>query len=329
MSQKDLNPCNEPAPQEDINIDPPMPYCGDDGTPSQKRVPTSTDLSWLKENSLRETGFGQSGLCDPMQTGHIINDQGLEHVNPHTIYRYSKGIRGCDEGVMDLFRDIVVIDDQQKAHAVPIVWGSQEKAVTMMLQENVRKDNSLVVDRIKLPILGIYSDSFSPNQKRYFYHKAINYLRDNSQRPGWAIREKPESLFVDTIFGVAAGIPLDIGYTLYAWTLYETDIKQILQQVLLKFSPVAYIRISGVPWETIVKLDSIGNNVNIEPGDNTLRVIKFEFKLTVETYVPQPIVRRKNVLKTKTTMVDALEEENIIQVISRLEEAVKELDDRN
>ena len=48
---------------------------------------------------------------------------------------------------------------------------------------------------------------------------------------------------------------------------------QILEQILLKFSPIAYIRVRGVPWETGVKLDSIANNLDVEPGDQNIRVV--------------------------------------------------------
>lgn len=328
MSQQDLVPCNEPGPLDKLNKQKPIPYCPDDDSCS-KGVTTSSDLSWVEKFTFKDTGLGQSNLCDPMQTGQIINDQGLDQPNRTTIYRYSKAIRGCDEAMRNMFEDLVVIDKQMKAHAIPIIWATQEKAVTMLLQENVRKDNSLVVDRIKLPILAIYSSDFQYNQNRYVYHKALNYLRGLTPdgRPGHTIKENPQSPTVDTVFGHARGIPLDIGYTLYAWTLFEEDMNQILEQVVLKFSPIAYIKVRGVPWETIVKLDSIANNVDIEPGDNAQRVFKYEFKFTVETYIPQPLTRKRNVLKTKTTLVDALEEQDITQVLGRLEEIVKELEE--
>jgi len=77
------------------------------------------------------------------------------------IYRYSKGIRGADEAVKNLFEDVVVIDDNGKAHKVPIVWGPPEKAVAVVIQENVRKDNSLVVDALRIPIMSIYHSDYT------------------------------------------------------------------------------------------------------------------------------------------------------------------------
>ena len=275
---------------------------------------------WLQDVSNKKLGFGENQLCDPMQSGKLENDPDERRV----VNRYSRAIRACDEAMQDLFKGMIVIDEDGKSHPIPIIWASQEKAVAAIIQDNVRKDESLVVDRIKLPMLAIYSNSFQTNMKRYIYHKAINYMNELKlgNKPGFTIKETYER---DTIFGVAAGIPVDIGYTLYAWTLYNEDMMQILEQCLLKFSPCAYIRVRGVPWEVAVKLNSMSNNLNIEPGDQDIRVVKFEFNMTAETYIPQPIVREKAVLKTNVNLFNTVENPDITEVYSRLEEAVEEL----
>jgi len=318
QNQKSLNePCNDKGLPGNLRDDPPTVFCPDNGT---------RDDGWLENVSNKKVGIGEGRLCDPMQTGQIVND--VARPNPNVIYRYSKGIRGCDEAVMDLFRNIVVIDEDGKAHPVPIIWASQEKAVAAILQDNVRKDNSLVVERIKLPMLAIYSNSFSFNQDRYIYHKALDYMRylRPDGKPGFTISEKYER---DTVFGVARGIPIDIGYTLYAWTLYIEDMNQLLEQIFTKFSPIAYIRVRGVPWETAVKLDSIANNLDVEPGDQNIRVVKFEFNLTAETLIPQPITRNKAVLKTKIDIFEGTELEDETGVIDRLEVKLRDLNDTN
>lgn len=329
MTQPDLNPCNVPGFIKDLNIDMPPGYCRDEPgeclTGSQKDV-ASRDLSWMEEVSQRKSGVGQSALCDPAQTGHIINEQGMSAPNRNTIYRYSKSLRGTDEAVMDMFRDLVVIDEDGKAHNVPILWATQERAVAYVLQDNIRDDESLVVDRIRLPILAIHSSDYQYNLDRYTYHKAVDYLRTlkNGWRPGFT---KQEFVPKDTVFGVTAGVPIDIGYTLYAWTRYQEDMNQIAEQIITKFSPLAYIRVRGIAWEIGVKLDSIANNVDTEPGDQANRVFKFEFGLTAESYVSQPLRRERSVLKTSVEITDKLNDEDITEVIARLEEAVKELEE--
>lgn len=320
-----LNPCNDISPQaESVNQDGPEPYCPDPDAvePNQKHIDGVTE-SWLRDASMKKTGFGAGNNCDPMMTGQIVNDLGKP--NRNTIYRYSKALRGCDEAILDLFSDLVVIDEMGKAHPVPIVWATQERAVAHILGDNVRKDNSGVVDRIRLPIMAVHNNAITFAQDRYIYHQATDYLRRyrEDRKPGFTIKENLHDR--DTIFGVARGIPIDVGYTIYAWTFYLEDMNQIIEQMLLKFSPIAYIRVRGVSWETIVKMDSISNNLNVEPGDQDIRVIKFEFNLTAQTYIPQPVVRKKAVLKIDVDIQNSTRPENITDTLARLEEAVEEL----
>jgi len=338
MAEPDLNPCNQPGYVQDLNIDTPPPFCREglaeksSGTIGKEPYLTSQadvesrDMAWLEEATQNKSGHGDSALCDPQQTGHIINEQGLSPPNRNTVYRYAKSLRGADEAMKKMFSDIIVEDEAGKAHNVPIIWATQEKAVAYILQENVRQDDSLVVDRIRLPMLAIHASSYNFNQDRYTYHKAIDYLRNSRTgwRPGFTVSERYQN---DTVFGVSRGIPLDIGYTLVAWTLYEEDMNQILTQIVTKFSPMAYIRVRGISWEIGVKLDSIANNVDMEPGDKAVRVFKYQFGFTAESFVAQPIVRKKAVLKTKVEVTDSPNDEDITEVLARLEQAVKELEE--
>ena len=315
---KGLNQCADLSPQErSENIDPLNRFCEKDPD-NQNNINSPAD--WFDDFLVKNTQNGIENNADPMQTGQIIND--LETPNRHTVYRYSKSIRGTDEAIMDLFRNIVVIDEDGKAHPVPIIWATQERAVAAVVQQNVRKDETLVVDRIKLPMLAISSTGFTFNQERYTYHQALNWLRDKEGKPQFTVNEKYNR---DTVFGVARGIPIDVEYTLYAWTMQLEDMNQILEQIVTKFSPIAYIKVRGVTWEVGVKLSSIANNLETEPGDQALRVIKFQFGLTAETYVGQPIRREKAVLSTRIEIADGAKEEEVTSIIARIEAAVKEI----
>ena len=317
---KSLNDIKEKSFQwRSENIDP-APGFTKQPPDNQNNIGLNVPDDWHTDIFTQKIGLGSANNCDPMQTGAIVND--LQTPNRNTIYRYAKSVRACDEAVMDLFRNLVIIDEDGKAHPVPIIWATQERAVAAVVQENVRKDETLVVDRIKLPMLAISSTNFTVDLARYTYHQALNYLNDVNGKPTFTASEKYER---DTVFGVARGIPLNIEYTLYAWTMQLEDMNQILEQIVTKFSPVAYIKVRGVLWEVAVKLSSIGNNLQTEPGDAALRVIKFQFGLTAETYVAQPIKREKAVLKTRIDIVNSLDEQQISEVLHRLEEAVEEL----
>lgn len=335
---KSLNECKEFSPVETpLNEDVTPDMCGDDGDGSLNSVSGLMDEGWLDENcEYLEEQEGKHALCDPLQTGSILND--LRNPDRNTVYRYAKGLRGCDRAIKDMFSNIVVLDADGKPYPVPIIWGSQERAVAAIMFDNVRKDNSLVVDRIRLPMLSVHQSDLQFNNERFTYHQATNWMRDprltlatrdrlgqtiETAKPGFTTQEfKPR----DTVFGMARGVPIDLGYTLMAWTLYLEDMNQIVEQIIPKFSPVAYIRVRGVQWETVVKLESTANNLETEPGDQSLRVIKYQFNLKAETYIPQPIKRRKAVLDMRTNFFNTIDEEEITEVMDRLQDTVEELE---
>ena len=314
-----LNPCPDLGPEAPFNFDDPPPFCRDT-CPPEKASYKDVNEKFFDDIIHTKKGIGAEANCDPMMTGQIVNDLAKDPKR-NTIYRYSKALRGCDEALMDMFRNVVVIDDQAVAHPVPIIWATQERAVAAVVQENVRKDPSLVVDRVPLPMMSIYSSSLAYAINRYTYHNALNYFRDKTGKPGMLFREQRE---YDTVFGLARGIPIDVSYTLTLWTYFVEDMNQIMEQILLKFSPIAYIRIQGVQWESIVKLDSIANNIDMEPGNTTNRVVKFQINMTAETYVPQPIDREHTLLRARVNFTNGLTEDQITEILGRLEVAVDE-----
>jgi hypothetical protein len=317
--QNNYDVCNPKGPPIDVNLDPSPPYCGPQD-PSNLRTINDDSLNWLKDETMKKTGFGARVDCDPVQRGFIVNDP--EFPDRSTLYRYSKSIRGTDEALLDMFKNVVVIDEDGKAWPIPAMLGPPEKAVAAIVQDNVRKDETLVVERLKLPLIALSQTSIDYDLNRYTYHKALNFFPRTDGKPGATINEKYDR---DTILGFSRGIPINIGYTVTAWTMYKEDMNQILEQILSKFSQAAYIRVTGVPWEVLVILNSIANNQDQETSGSTLRVIKYEFSITAQTYIPQPISRKKAVLKTKVDFVDGLTEADITEVMARIEESVKEL----
>jgi hypothetical protein len=321
-----LSDCQAPELTNSVNIDPVPKECKDDNWPSQKRVGTTKydgrnpPVDWRIRPTRNKWGIGHHGNCDPLMTGQMFND--LDSPNRDVIYRNSRALRGANEAMVDLFTNMHVADEDGKYHIVPIIWASQEKAVAALLQDNVRKDESLVVDRIRLPMMAIWANNYAMDRERFTYQKAMSFLSwldPTSEGYGFTQREKFER---DTVFGVTRGIPVDISYTLYIWTMYQTDMDQILEAVHLKFSPVAYIRVRGVYWEIIVTLDGESNNLDIEPGDNKLRVIKYQFNMTAKSYIPQPITRFKGPVTTPLAM--GLSEEEMKKAIDELKSVTGE-----
>jgi hypothetical protein len=279
-----LTNCDPRPPlQQSQNIDPPP---GDCPVPDNQNNIPGTFQSWESIRSADQNiGLGVQNNCDPIMTGAIVND--LRPPTDNTIYRYSKTIRATDEAVKDLFTKLVVMDEDGQAHPVPIIWGTQDRAVTFLLQQNTKNGDTLVVDRLRLPLMAISQTGIEQNREKYIYHKNVEWQRPTNGN---------QNLTSETIFGSTWGIPLMLTYNLLVWTLHLEDMNQINEQIVLKFSPVAYIKSRGVNWEQIVTLESIANNLDFEPGDAKLRIIKYQYTLKATTWLQQPLAKRRTVL---------------------------------
>jgi hypothetical protein len=305
-----LNNCQPRAPlPQSQNIDPP-PSCPVDPN-NQNNVPDTFE-SWESiKTADQNIGLGTDRNCDPIQTGAIVND--LRPPTDNTIYRYSKTIRATDEACMDLFRKLVVIDEDGVAHQVPIIWGTQDRAVAFVAQQNTKTGDTLVVNRLRLPLLAISQTGIEYAKDKYIYHGNVD----------WRFRKGGKNIVQDTIFGTTWGIPLNVTYNLLAWTLHLEDMNQITEQVITKFSPVAYIKVRGVNWEPIVTLESITNNLDFEPGDAKLRVIKFQYTIKALTWLQQPLLKRKTVLNIPIEFTNSGLSETSTEIIGRQDVGVK------
>lgn len=296
-----LNPCDIPEQQQVPNLDPKLKNC----PPLDK--PSLNDIPFLDTNETIQTGkIGASGACSPMQSGKIISDP--DNVDRGIINRYSQTIKGCDMAVRDLFSDVYLIDVNGQAVKVPILLAPGEKAVIAALNlpgSGMRHDNSLVTDRITLPIMSIYSSGMSLNDSRYTYemiNRPMNYASEKYTN--------------DTIYSTNRGVPVDREYTLTAWTFYMEDMSQLLEVIMNKLNRMTYVHIQGVNWEVPVRLTGIQNNVtNDDIGDDKVRIIKYQFNMVAETYIAQPILRGKSILKVITDYVSGTPE-NIQEIVN-------------
>jgi hypothetical protein len=251
--------------------------------------------------------FGKNQTCDPYLTGQIVEDMAADPKR-NIIYRYPQALRGINEGMKNLFSNVVVLDEAGSQHQVPIFWASRERAVEFLVQENIR-EKSTVTDHVTLPLMSIMATGFSMNMDRYTYHWNQNFIRSKTGMLNYGQEERP----YDTVYGVPRGIPVDINYQLNVWTYFLEDMYQILEQVILRFSPIAYISTQGNRWTTIVKLDSMDNNVDTEPGTQP-RIVRMQFGFTAEHYIPQPIGRYKTVLQERIDYVNSTNPLNVTEV---------------
>jgi hypothetical protein len=87
------------------------------------------------------------------------------------LYKYSKFIHRGDEATMDEFRDISVIDEEGLAHHVPLIWADDKKAVEVTTNEYcLQKDDNIIVDRIRLPLLNVSNRTITFDGKNIHSH---------------------------------------------------------------------------------------------------------------------------------------------------------------
>lgn len=251
---------------------------------------------------------------------------GMPPMSRTAIAAYSRTLRGCDQAVLDEFKNLYVWrPDQTNAGHVPIVWGPQEKAVAIALNPAVDKE-TIRIDRIKVPILGLAGGDIEFDPARFTYHKAFRWFHKGMDGASPYVYGN-EKRFGDTVFGKSRGLPVNKRYTLYAWTRYTEDMNQVLEQIMLKFAPILTLEVPDVHWEVVLKLDSVSNGISQEIGDAAIRILKYQFGLTAETYISRGYIRGKTLFDMKTEI--GLCEGDDFQVTDRLEDSVTdgELDD--
>jgi hypothetical protein len=87
------------------------------------------------------------------------------------LYKYSKFIHRGDEATMDEFRNIFIIDEKGLNHHVPLIWADDKKAVEVTTNEYcLQKDDNIIVDRIRLPLLNLNSFHTSFDGKNIHSH---------------------------------------------------------------------------------------------------------------------------------------------------------------
>ncbi len=233
--------------------------------------------------------------------------QPTSDVGRRYIFSYARGIRNTDRAVTDLFSDVAILNDKDgKIYPTPIIWGTAEKAALYVFGEqfvnNERRKEQGLVDRIILPIISLHGTGMEFDNTRYVYHEALrNPTNEIEGMPAYRQEKKP----YDTKMRMSKGIPINRSYALNIWTKYNEELSQILEQIYLKFSPIAYISVEGVPWETPVKIEGSANNISEDVADQQVRIFKYSFNLIAETHIAQPIRRDKTVLNITQKFVVA------------------------
>jgi len=95
-------------------------------------------------------------------------------------------------------------------------------------------------------------------------------------------------------------IPYNLSFEVIIWTKYETDMQQILENILPWFAPEDHLSIKernfGIERKSKVTLDNVSINNQYELGEQDRRVLQTSLSFTMETVVYKPLEIKPEIL---------------------------------
>lgn len=192
-------------------------------------------------------------------------------------YYYYQAFRKTTVQVLDLFNDIQINRYDQggnwlKRVEVPLKYSPKEKIWFWLNERN--DDEQLPI--MSLALTGIdYSLERAGNK-----HKKL--VECSSSTPSAA-----------TIASYLNPIPYDLNFTLSVWSLYMSDVDQILEQILPYFQPYVFVRVYSPDLDTTFEVKVIFQSATpeheFEYTDDTFRILKYSLEFVAQTYMFRPI----------------------------------------
>jgi hypothetical protein len=158
------------------------------------------------------------------------------------------------------------VDDQSDYKEVKLHHGRQERIIAKKFQEN----------NLILPYSTIYQSSISEDEKKRRSWSVLSFSTkwdDETQRAQRVVS------YTD--------IPVKMEYTLSIWSKYISHIDQLSAQLRLQFNPHKNLNI----FETNLLKSFLTNEEDIsktDVGDKEERLVRKNFIITVEGYIPSP-----------------------------------------
>ena len=169
--------------------------------------------------------------------------------------------------VVNLFSDVVCIDDENKIQKVKCIYANPERAIAKLKQ-----DNSVI-----LPLISIsQTKSALDNNRSRYKTLLINQVSYD--------RVKNKAVRILSI----APVPVQITYGINIWCKYKSDLDQITEQVRLKFNPDADLVIPGHNTIKAFLGDEGSEEGTFEAADKDDRELKSSLSITVSTYLSNP-----------------------------------------
>jgi hypothetical protein len=196
-------------------------------------------------------------------------------------YYYYQALRKTITQFLDVFNDIKIKRYDESGNfiryiTVPIKFAPKERAYYYIFENH--QDEMLPMISVTMNSIEFASDRMGSN-----YHVLTK-----------SMQECQVSQFLNPV-------PYNLGFTVYLWTKYMSDIDQILEQSLAYFAPHIFIRITipEVDFSFDVKVVFTGASPDMQTdmSEEERRVIRYTMDFSVHTYLFRP-VEDSGVIKT-------------------------------
>ena len=190
-------------------------------------------------------------------------------------YYYYQALRKTIVQFLDVFNDIKIKRYDENGTFlryinVPIKFAPKERAYYYIFEKHQDE---------MLPMMSVTMNSVTFAQERMGnrYHSIT----------------KATSADAGTVSRFLNPVPYNLGFTVYAWTKYMTDIDQILEQILPYFAPHIFVRVH-IPelnfyFDTKVVFNGANPDIQTDMSEEERRVIRYSMDFTVQAYLFSPL----------------------------------------
>ena len=176
---------------------------------------------------------------------------------------------------LDIFNNIQIAKYNKNKEIVnyvrvPIKYGPKQKFYYWIYQRSHEKI---------FPIIGVHLSSVEPSFNEYGVNKNIKLLTENN------------SYYINNL------IPCRFTYELSIAALYNTEIDQILEQIIPFFTPYISTRVNipelDIYFDCKNILTSVSPEVDTDISEDNYRIINWNLSFDVKSYVLKPIYDTK------------------------------------
>lgn len=184
--------------------------------------------------------------------------------------------------LVNAFNNLYVLDGNNRLTKVHCTMGKGERSVL----SKIKKAN------LVLPTMSIVQTISEKNEDRRHYESKLivdTVWNEDIQRAQRVLSFAP--------------VPVDIYYTIGVWGEYNDDMDQLASQIQLLFNPTMDV-VTPLSDLTKAYLEEEEDLTTISVGDREKRILRKEFTIRVQAYIPNPKFMVTNTGKIHTFAIE-------------------------